>query len=477
MSRTLAGLLPAAVVLIAVAMTTTAALATVTKPFVTAAPTISGLSKSVATPSDRLVISGSGFGVAGSSGRVMIAGLVAPIANWADASITAYVPETVPIGQAKVQVVTAQGSSNTFPLQVVARQSTGRIAWRFEMDGMYAITRPATAGDGTVYVVDVAGHLYALTRAGGLKWIFNGAGPKGLSIGSDGTIYTGDETAITAVNANGTLKWRFAEPGGAFILLGPNVGPDGNIYAVAEDQLGVLSLTPTGQLRWHVPESYAREIVDYQEIVFGPAGSGRQLYFHANNHLKAITLGGSTTFTVVGDGSQPAVAPDGTVITHTWSTGAGGVLYGYDPLTGHPKWQFYISPDNISTAPDVDLKGNTYVGWNLSYMYSLRPNGTQRWKFTEPQSGILNDPIVNPAGTLVMAGGQQNYGQPGYFEAVNAATGTLVWKQNLANDRASGQPVVPYSRTRFSIDGAQAYATAIVAGVYDHSFLFALRTR
>jgi outer membrane protein assembly factor BamB len=71
------------------------------------------------------------------------------------------------------------------------------------MDDMYAIARPATGPDGTVYTVDVGGHLYALTPAGGLKWIFNGAGPKGLSIGSDGTIYTGDEAAVTAVNPDG----------------------------------------------------------------------------------------------------------------------------------------------------------------------------------------------------------------------------------------------------------------------------------
>jgi outer membrane protein assembly factor BamB len=276
------------------------------------------------------------------------------------------------------------------------------------------------------------------------------------------------------VNPDGSPKWRYLQK--SFILLGPNVGPDGNIYAVSDDFLGVFSLTPAGRLRWSIPEQYQREIVDYQEIVFGPAGRQQQLYFHANQHFKGISLSGRTKFTVVGDGSQPAVAPDGTVLTHTWSTGAGGVLYAYNPKTGSPKWQFYVSPNNISTAPDVDKYGNTYVGWNLSYMYSLSPTGQQRWKFTEPGFGILTDPIVNPAGTLVIAGGQPNYGQVGYFEAVNASNGTLLWKQSVGKDPKSGNPIVPYSRSRFSADGSMAFATAIVAGTYDHSFLFGIST-
>jgi outer membrane protein assembly factor BamB len=443
---------------------------------VTTAPTISKVSKAAATPSDRLVITGSSFGGPADSSHVLVAGQVAPFTTWTDRSVTAYVPEATPLGSDTVQIVTGAGSSNTVSIQINARRSSGRITWRFEMDAMYAITRPAVGPDGTVYTVDVSGHLYALTQAGGLKWIFNGAGPKGLSIGVDGTIYTGDESAITAVTPDGGLKWRYLQNPRAFILLGPNVGPDGNIYAVAAEGLGVFALSPAGQLLWSIPERYDREIVDYQEIAFGPAGSDQQLYFHANHHFKGITLGGSTAFTVQGDGSQPAVAADGTVLTHTWTNGAGGVLYAYDPTTGQAKWSFYVSPNNVTTAPDVDKDGNTFVGWNLSTMYSLTPDGAQRWKFTEPQAGILNDPIVNPAGTVVLAGGQPNYGMVGYFEAVNASTGTLLWKQSVGKDPRSGKAVVPYSRARFTADGSMAFASAIALGIYDHSFLFGIRT-
>jgi len=442
----------------------------------TAAPGISGVSKVVATRSDRLVISGSAFGAPNRFSHVLVAGRAAPVAKWTDTSITAYVPESAQLGVAAIQVVTAVGRSNAFAVHVQNRLAAGRLAWRFEMSGMYALSRPATGPDGSVYEVDISGNLYALTHAGSLKWIFNGAGPNGLSIGADGTIYTGDESAIVAVNPNGTLKWRYVENPRAFILLGPNVGPDGNIYAVADEGLGVFSLTPTGRLRWSIPERYDRAIVFHQEITFGPAGSREQLYFHANRHFKGIGLGGQTRFTVDGDGSQPSVAPDGTVMTHTWTNGAGGVLYAYNPKTGQPKWSFYVSPNNVSTAPDVDLNGNTYVGWNLAYLYSLSADGQQRWKFTQPGFGILYDPIVNPSGTVVITGGQPNYGEMGYFEAINATNGALLWKHNMGLDPASGMPIVPFARARFSADGKMAFANAIVLGVYDHSFLFGINT-
>jgi hypothetical protein len=428
------------------------------------------------TMSGRFKVGGTGFGLPSDASHVLVGGIVAPFTRWTATAITAYVPEGAALGTDPVQVVTAGGSSNTVTLDVTARQLHGRLAWRFEMDSMYAQARPAVGPDGTVYEVDIDGHLYALTPDGGLKWIFNGAGPKGVSVGTDGTIYTGDEAAITATNPDGSLKWRYVENPRAFILLGPTVGPDGNIYAVATEGLGVFSLTPAGSLRWATPEAYDRAIIDYQELTFGPAGSSQQLYFHANHHFRAVKLDGSPGFIVDGDGSQPSVAPDGTVATHTWTIGAGGVLYGYNPTTGTPTWSFLVSPNNVSTAPDVDRNGVTYVGWNLASMYALNQNGSQKWKFIEPVGGILQDPIANPAGTLVLTGGQPNYGMAGYFEAVNAANGTFAWKQNLGKDGASRRPIVPFSRIRFAPDGSQAYGSAIISGVYDRSFLYGMST-
>jgi hypothetical protein len=46
----------------------------------------------------------------------------------------------------------------------------------------------------------------------------------------------------------------------------------------------------------------------------------------------------------------------------------------------------------------------------------------------------------------------------------------------VGKNPASGKPVVPYSRARFSADGTMAYASAIALRIYDHSFLFGVKT-
>ena len=185
---------------------------------------INSLSATTLARSGRLRIFGTGFGT---DGQVLIDGQPSPIADWTDTLIVAYVPETARLAQVTVQVITSGGSSNTVSLTVTTRQSNDRVKWRFQHSGMYTVVRPAVGPDGTVYVVDVNYHLYALSPDGALKWIVRGAGYKGLTVGADGTIYTGSESAIKAFNPNGTLKWTFVQNPMAFIMLGPNVGPDG----------------------------------------------------------------------------------------------------------------------------------------------------------------------------------------------------------------------------------------------------------
>src|SRR3989442_13267444 len=66
--------------------------------------------------------------------------------------------------------------------------------------------------------------------------------------------------------------------------------------------------------------------------------------------------------------------------------------------------------------------------------------------------------------------------QAGVFRSGEPSNGTLLWKQGVGKDPGSGKPVVPYSRALFSADGTLAFASAIVSGVYDHSFVFGLKT-
>jgi outer membrane protein assembly factor BamB len=67
---------------------------------------------------------------------------------------------------------------------------------------------------------------------------------------------------------------------------------------------------------------------------------------------------------------------------------------------------------------------------------------------------------------LVLLGGRITYGAPGFFIAVDAATGSLAWREDLPVEpgfELYGQ-VVPMSPPLFSADGLTAYIAADVAG-------------
>ncbi|MFG0259026.1 MAG: PQQ-binding-like beta-propeller repeat protein, partial [Phycisphaerales bacterium JB041] len=132
------------------------------------------------------------------------------------------------------------------------------VLWRFEMAGPAAGAAVSVGPDGTVYASD-ADTLYALTPAGTLRWERAGlGGGRQIDFLADGTVIAAADTAIHALDpADGVDLWSFGFDGNGSresIEVGPNVGPDGNIYAVTSTDgqfgLGAFSLTPTGTLRW-----------------------------------------------------------------------------------------------------------------------------------------------------------------------------------------------------------------------------------
>ena len=442
---------------------------------------IDSLSATTLPRSGLLEIFGNDFG---GSGTVLIDGISAPVANWESTRIVAYAPEAARLTTVPVQVVNTTGQPSNFAnLTVTARQANGRVNWRFRMNGPWAEVRPIIAADGTVYAIDVFSHLYALSPDGGLKWLARGAGDKGIALGADGSIYVASEDAIRAFDPDGTAKWTFVQNPRAMICLGVSVGPDGNIYSVGTQGMGVFSLTPAGTLRWTNPEGYARPIVDYGEIVFGPNSSQQQLYFYANNHLRAIGLDGSPVFTITGGlaqlkpGLQPVVAPDGSVHTVLWSYAPSGSLL----------WSFPTPyPYNVFTAADIDSAGIHYFVQNLSQLFALNPDGSQRWHVTV--NGYVAGPVVDPFNTQLVLGSADTLDHAGFILSTSAKDGHELWRVILPlEDTTVFNPSIGIygfnqhvdSRARFSADGSTAYvvtATATGDNNTSKSFIYSLNT-
>lgn len=369
-----------------------------------------------------------------------------------------------------------------------------RVQWRFRLDGDYSLHSPGVGADGTVYVSMSNGKLYAIAPDGTQRWVIQtgqGGGVYGpVSVGSDGTIYVaglvadpsgaGSTGAIFAITPSGAQKWVFNATKD-LIIAGPNVGPDGNIYAVADYAgIGLFSLTPLGQLRFSTGK-FTEVGALGQEIAFG---SG-QLYFAFDmggtgtpSSLFGYGLNGVKRFQVGGPGnpSQPSVGPNGNVVIQTFPSNVGWSLAAYSPA-GAQVWSFYEFPGNSEEHPHVGPDNVAYTVRNLSTLFAFNPNGTVRWRYVD--SGIMFQPKVRPLNDVVFVGGRIGYGQPGFFLAVSTS-GTPLWRVDLPDEPGFAEygQLVPDTRPVFSPDGNTAYAVAGVLGdnnsATPYAFLYAI---
>jgi len=454
---------------------------------------------SIATPgrSGRLRIFGENFGASQAGGKVLVDRMPAPVSRWSDRLVVAYVPDTAQIGNVSVQVVTEAGSSNSLELDVKdnlapgvsAPQGNGSIRWQFEVDADYMEFRPTIGPDGTIYFQDVDGHLYALRPDGSVKWIFQGGYPSGpVAVGADNSTYIASGPTIQAISPNGTLMWQFTDPNSQGVIAGPAVGPDGKIYAVMDlIGLGAVALSPAdGHLVWS--NSGNPRLAEYGqlglEIAFGPASTGGQpdqFYVtcdnsttHVYGHLYAFSLDGQQRWSAsLGGISQPpqvAVAPNGDI-----SLGVAA----YDPSNGSVRWSAYSElGSGSSLPPDVGPDGRVYV--LAQYQSTLAAlngqNGSVFWRI--PGVGFEEGPVVSPLNDVVVVGGRDNYGLPGYFKAFSTS-GHFLWQINLPGEPYPGMFEFPFDQGRFSRDGLTVYMGTSISGEPEdnlHCYLYAIQT-
>ena len=465
------------------------------------APRIDGLSDSTLARSGRLRIFGASFSNEQGSNYVTIDGIQAFVTQWTDTKIVAYVPEEAGLGPVPVQVATYAGASNTVDFDVTLRQRDGRVKWRFPLDSDYMTHRAAVGPDGTVYVNDVGGHLYAIAPDGGLEWIFDTGGQGGqgpTTVGLDGTIYVvgdpaGPDFNLFALDPDGTRRWVFSDCCSQGIIAGPNVGPDGKIYVVT-DQGGssVIALAPDGTLRWSVPGQ--PPVWEYgqigSEIVFGPSvpgGEPDRLYVAFDrggydNRLYAFDLQGNQEFSVETGAqtdyflqfqAQPAVGPDGTVYLSSFrSFGVGWVLEAFDPSDGSVMWQYQPFISNGMSMPDIGSDGMAYLVHSLGTLAAVNPDGAENWDFFD--GTIMEGPIVSPRNSLILVGGQPDLGRPGFFRAFSPSSRPL-WQVDLSHE--NGGYLVADTRAMFAPDGQTAYIGALILADSQedtYSYLYAL---
>ena len=304
--------------------------------------------------------------------------------------------------------------------------SEGFVKWRFQVSGQYVLHRPAVAPDGGVVVASSSGDVYSLSAEGALRWVVRSVGSDGgPSIGADGTAYVASGSSITAIAANGSIRWSFTEPSsGQGVIAGPTVGPDGNIYVISDfGGLGAFALSPAGQLLWSNPGNPT--FLEYgqlgAEVVFG---SGR-LYAAfdevsvASSTMFGLSLGGAQQWARAIGGSddpfmqqqrQPATGADGSLYLSAMGGANGWGLRRVDPGNGDVLWNYSPWPSNGMSPPSVGPDGSVYFSRSLGYLESVTPAGESRWTFFD--GSIIDHPAVSPDGSVVVAGNRPNFGEP-----------------------------------------------------------------
>lgn len=338
--------------------------------------------------------------------------------------------------------------------------------WAVELPGAQSKVRPAVAADGTVYAVDELDNLVAVNPDGTVKWSMQDAGSKGLDIGPDGTVYTGNEVHIKAFNPDGSLKWTFIQSPHAFVLIDVAVGPDDpahpgvtNVYAVATDGMGVFKLTDHGQndvrQEWTTPEPYARNFVGYSEISFGPTqdGTGDQLYFFANSHTRAVELsGGNEVFSIGGGNTAPRVD-----IIGNWHRPNAA----YDP-SGNPVWEASLPGAFGATEPTLSDLGNHFMVYAGDVLHKLDLAGNEIWQ--TPLDEFVDRPDVNAGEDIVLLTALSDETHPEALLAVDAGNGSVLWRMEFPGD-GSGLDQYVDSPVAYDASGTTAYVmTGLLGG-------------
>ena len=348
--------------------------------------------------------------------------------------------------------------------------------------------------DGRVYTSDQLG-LYALSPNGKLLWFVPEAGGgHPIDIGPDGTIYTGvglsqGPEIIKAINPDGTLKWEFVPPVSWDLATGPNVGPDGNIYAsqdfTVEGGLGFFSLDPQGRLRWAnigEPEVFALLPDDSNsEVVFGSGRMYTGIVRHRSGGTPvtyAFDLQGNQAFYTGTGGLNvlfhtfPRVDPMGRAIGARGQTG----VIALRPDGGVDWIRYHPGSPNLIQMPTIDSRGNIYAGdWLGVELWALTPEGATIWVQPRQLDTALHNVGVSPNDRTLVASGSSGSQAVGWVRGYSAQDGGLLWEETLEPEDG----IVQHSNNLnpvFSRDSSTAYVTTRFANVQskDFGYLYAV---
>lgn len=297
---------------------------------------------------------------------------------------------------------------------IALNAADGDLLWESnELGGVGAVA--ISTDESTLYAV-ASSSLYALTTTGEVIWEFDDPTEKIFgepTVAQDGTIYCASwDDYVYAVNADGTLKWKYQTDGAIAPLASPTLGTDESVVYVGsgdpnEDEGGTLyAINSEGTLEWSQQLSNMR----VSGPVVGPNGN---IYACASSRVHCLSPAGSTLWQSDENTSGslcPALSSDGIVYA---GTGQDGKLYAIDASDGSTLWSYQTAanpdydPQNphdpeygVLTAPVIGADGTVYVGAVDGRLYAVDSSGSLIWAAKTGDSIVENCPALGSDGTL-----------------------------------------------------------------------------
>jgi outer membrane protein assembly factor BamB len=316
------------------------------------------------------------------------------------------------------------------------------VAWRFhppEASPLHAT--PAVGPDGTVYLgfatgfqpPNARGTLYALKAPtsgidGQVLWSVDlgpGTPTSSPTLGPDGTIYmTQGDGTLFAVAPDGNLRWTVKT--GPALTAAPALGRDGTIYLASMDG-NLYAVTPPsagnqGAVKWRF--DFGAHLGP-TPLLTSPAtgsfsngsngiGSGASptiasddlIYIGANNsNLYAIRPDGSLAWLyeaereLAGIWAGPVLSADSSMLY--FGANKGGI-YALNRADGALRWRFDVY-GSIYGSPALDSGGTLYTGSSVGHVYAIDTgNGEQVFDYDVGQM-VWSAPAIRPDGSLVVA--------------------------------------------------------------------------
>jgi outer membrane protein assembly factor BamB len=270
-----------------------------------------------------------------------------------------------------------------YALKTAATGPDPQVLWTVDLGATRVMASSTVGSDGTIYVGNSGGDLFAIGSNGTLKWQTQ-TGPAVKSapaLAADGTVYHASSNGrMYALSPQGQVKWTFdfgehlgatplvtaqgGGPGGGGGANGigsgasPTVGSDGTIFIGANNS-NMYAVAPDGRMKW---------------------------LFEAERELAGIW----TTAVLSADGS-----------TLYFGANKGGV-YAVDAETGTRRWQFPMY-GSIYASSVLDARGTLYTGTTIEHVIALdSATGEQIWDY-DAHNQVWSAPSIRPDGSLVIA--------------------------------------------------------------------------